>query len=971
MNHLGPGGRDPSAHTSSSSRVTEGAQGAASHPSDDWLHALLENTSEVICVLRADGSSSYISPAVKRVLGYLPEDVVGTVGFDYVHTEDATFASEAFARIVETPGVHTPVQFRVRTADGSLRHVQGVPNNQLDHPILKGVVVTFKDLTDRVRAEEEVRFHARLLDAVGQAVVATDWQGKIVYWNRAAVELYGWSAAEALGRSGIEATAPEHLWERADEIMSELRAMRSWSGEYELRRKNGTLFQALVTITPVLDEEDNLVGITGVTTDITELRRAEERLRETEEKYRTLVEQIPVVTYIDRADGSDEPLYTSPQIEELLGYTPEEWLEGRLWPERLHPEDRDRVLAADDRFESGGDESFSEEYRLIAKDGSVVWVREEAVLVEDERGNPLFWQGILFDITERKEAEEALKQGEAQLAEAQRLAHVGSWEWDVPSNTVAWSDELYRIFGRTPEEFENTYESFLRFVHPEDRQFVQKTIQKAYETGQPFAFEHRLVRPDGSVRVLQARGEVFTDESGERVRMTGISQDVTERKALEEQLQHRAFHDQLTGLPNRQLFMDRLGHALERTHRGRGSQAAVLFMDLDDFKVVNDSLGHQVGDALLVRVAQHLRRCLRSEDTLARFGGDEFVVLLEDLESPEDAIRVAERITDELRKLFTVEGRELFVAASIGIALGDARTKAPGDLVRDADTAMYRAKEEGSGYKVFDSAMYKRAMVRLELESDLRSAIEREEFVVHYQPIIDLQTGGLWGLEALVRWEHPSRGLLDPSQFMPIAEESRLVIFLGEQVLREACRRAKEWQEDYPHIPPLVVSVNLSARQLGRPDLADTVEGVLQEVQLEANCLCLDVTESVYVHTLEGNTATTLDRLRAMGVKISIDDFGMGYSSLSSLKRLPADALKIDKSYVEGLGEDVEDTAIVRMVIELAHTLGMEVIAEGVESEEQAALLEEMGCDFGQGYRFSTPLPPEEVPRFLAEEQTS
>jgi PAS domain S-box-containing protein len=224
---------------------------------------------------------------------------------------------------------------------------------------------------------------------------------------------------------------------------------------------------------------------------------------------------IPAVTYIDRADGSDEPLYTSLHIEGMLGYTPKEWLEGPLWPERLHPEDRERVLAADERFESGGSKEFSEEYRLIAKDGSVVWVREEAVLVEDERGNPLFWQGILHDITERKEAEEALKQDEAQ-----RIAHVGSWEWDVASNVVAWSDELYRIFGRTREEFENTCESFLRYVHPEDRQFVQKTIQKAYETGQPFAFEHRLVRPDGGVRVLQARGEVFTNENGERVRMT-------------------------------------------------------------------------------------------------------------------------------------------------------------------------------------------------------------------------------------------------------------------------------------------------------------------------------------------------------------------------------------------------------------------------------------------------------------------
>jgi EAL domain-containing protein (putative c-di-GMP-specific phosphodiesterase class I) len=278
---------------------------------------------------------------------------------------------------------------------------------------------------------------------------------------------------------------------------------------------------------------------------------------------------------------------------------------------------------------------------------------------------------------------------------------------------------------------------------------------------------------------------------------------------------------------------------------------------------------------------------------------------------------------------------------------------------------MYRAKEAGGGYEVFDPAMYERAMSRLEAENDLRRAIERGEFVVHYQPIVGLDDRSVWGVEALVRWEHPERGLLNPDEFVPVAEESGLVVPMGGQVLREACFRAKEWQEEHPRVPPLVMSVNLSARQLSRPDLAETVERVLGETGIEGNCLTLDVTETVYVKALEGNT-TALDRLGAMGVRISIDDFGTGYSSLSYLKRLPADALKIDKSFVAGLGEDIEDTAIVRMVIELAHTLGMEVIAEGVENEEQLALLKEIGCDSAQGFYFSKPLPPEAVLEFLA-----
>jgi diguanylate cyclase (GGDEF)-like protein len=416
--------------------------------------------------------------------------------------------------------------------------------------------------------------------------------------------------------------------------------------------------------------------------------------------------------------------------------------------------------------------------------------------------------------------------------------------------------------------------------------------------------------------------------------------------------------------------MDRLGQALRRTGRKKGHRVAVLFMDLDDFKAINDSLGHELGDLLLVVVAQRLRRCLRPEDTLARFGGDEFVVLIEDVESPDEAVRVAERIVEGFREPFVVDGREMFLRASIGVALGAARQKSPEELLRDADTAMYEAKEEGLASRVFDPAMYQRAVRRLELENDIRRAVKAEEFVLHYQPIVDLESGEVRGVEALVRWNHPERGLLDPEEFVQVAEESGIIIALGERILEEACRRVKEWQEYHPRIPPLVVSVNISARQLGRPDIARSVERVLRESGLEARYLRLDITETVYIKALEGNTQA-LDELKRMGVSISIDDFGTGYSSLAYLKRLPANALKVEKSFVNGIGEDLEDTAIVRMIIDLAHTLGMEVIAEGVESEQQAELLQEMGCDLAQGFHFSEPLQLEAAVRFLTEERPS
>ena len=454
------------------------------------------------------------------------------------------------------------------------------------------------------------------------------------------------------------------------------------------------------------------------------------------------------------------------------------------------------------------------------------------------------------------------------------------------------------------------------------------------------------------------------DEEGKPLFWQGVLYDVTERKALEEQLEHRALHDALTGLPNRTLFVDRLGQALRRTRR-QNNRVAVMFMDLDEFKVVNDSLGHEAGDLLLTVVAQRLRRCLRPEDTLARFGGDEFVVLIEAVDDSAVAVQVAERMMEELRRPFVLEGRELYVGASIGISLGNNRTHDPDRLLREADTAMYRAKDEGSGYRLFDPTMYEGALRRLEVENDLRRAIEGNEFVVHYQPIVNLQSGALWGLEALVRWDHPERGLLDPDEFVAVAEESGLVIPLGELVLEDACRRAVEWQREFPRTPPLAMSVNLSGRQLRRPDLPEVIEQALEESGLSASSLGLDITETVYISTLDANTAA-LDRLKALGVRVSLDDFGSGYSSLSYLKRLPADILKIDKSFTKGLGVEVEDTAIVQTVVDLAHILGMEVVAEGVEIAEQETLLKEMGCDFAQGFYVSRPLPPEEVLGFLS-----
>jgi diguanylate cyclase (GGDEF)-like protein/PAS domain S-box-containing protein len=705
-------------------------------------------------------------------------------------------------------------------------------------------------------------------------------------------------------------------------------------------------------------------GVVVISRDVTERKEAEDKLREAEERYRTLVEHIPAVTYIDRIDEVNSAIYISPQVEEMLGYTPEKWREDSefLW-KILHPDDKERILAEVRRTNETGN-PFREEYRVISKSGHVVWVRDEAGLVKDREGTPVFWLGVVHDISERRRVEAALRESEQRFRKSFDDAAVGMALVAPDGRFLRVNRSLCEILGYTESELLG--KTFQELTHPEDLDADLDQVRRMLEGEiRTYQMEKRYFHKEGHVVWALLSVSLVHDEEDKPLYFVSQIQDITERKVLEERLEHQAYHDTLTDLPNRPLLVNRLAHALDRTQRRWDRQAVVLFMDLDGFKVVNDSLGHEVGDHLLVLVAERLRRCLRPEDTLARFGGDEFVVLLEDVEDPSEAVRVAERIANELKKPFVMDGRSLFASVSIGIAQGDARTKSPLDLLRDADTAMYRSKSEHADYRVFDPAMYERAVKRLELENDLRRGVENREFVVHYQPIVDLETGETWGMEALLRWKHPERGLLEASEFIAAFEESGLAIPAGERVLEEACWQALRWQEQRPLTRPLVVSVNLSAVQLERSDLARIGAEVLGNTGLDPRHLSLDVTETAYIRILE-ERITTLDRLKELGAGVAIDDFGVGYSSLSYLKRLSADILKIDRSFVRGIGEVEEDTAIVRMVIDLAHTLGMKVVAEGIEEWNQATLLAELGCDMGQGFYFSRPMSPEAVPGFLA-----
>jgi diguanylate cyclase (GGDEF)-like protein/PAS domain S-box-containing protein len=525
---------------------------------------------------------------------------------------------------------------------------------------------------------------------------------------------------------------------------------------------------------------------------------------------------------------------------------------------------------------------------------------------------------------------------------------------------------LCHILGYTGQELLAT--DFLAVTHPDDLPTALSNIGQLLKGKvQASQMEKRYINKSGHEVWVHWSVSLVRDPYSTSVHLIFQIQDITDRKLAEQQLHHDAFHDALTGLPNRALFMDHLKLSIARARRNENQKFAVIYLDLDRFKIINDSLGHTIGDQLLVGIADRLKNHLRPGDTVARLGGDEFVLLIEDIAEDTEAVHVAERIQHELAVPFNLSGREVFTTVSLGIAPSTTGYERAEDILRDADTAMYRAKSLGKArYEIFDKAMHARAINLLQMETDMRRAVEREEFILHYQPIVSLENFRLRGFEALVRWQHPERGFISPMDFIPVAEETGLILQLGEFVLREACAQMQRWQKMFPVDPPLVISVNLSSKQFSQNTLINKVASIIQETGVNPLTVKLEITESVVMENIE--TATEMLRqLRALGVQLAIDDFGTGYSSLSYLHRFPIDTLKIDRSFVTRMSENNENTEIVRTVVVLAQNLGMDVVAEGVETNEQLVLLRKLGCENGQGYFFSKPVNSDGAKKIIAE----
>ncbi|MEM8828871.1 MAG: EAL domain-containing protein [Cyanobacteria bacterium P01_G01_bin.19] len=714
----------------------------------------------------------------------------------------------------------------------------------------------------------------------------------------------------------------------------------------------------------ILQQQNSLLNrVEEVLSENQRLRTEFQELTEREARFRQIAENVREVFFVISAK-TDEILYISPTYETVWGRSCQSLYEDpQSWLFAIHPEDSFKALATiETQFRTGDD--FEEEYRIIRPDESICWVRVRAFPVRDVMGKVNRFVGIAEDITNRRDAEEALRKSEEQFRLTFEMAPIGMAISCLKSKFRRVNQALCDALGYTQEELLGV--SFAEISHPEDweaHRNLEQLLIEGKETD--FQIEKRFIAKDGRIVDTLLKVLVVKDADGKPLHFNNQIVDITERKSMEKQLLHDALHDALTGLPNRALFMDRLEQQLKKSQSNDGYLFAVLFLDLDRFKVVNDSVGHLIGDKLLIEIARRLEKSIAPTDTVARLGGDEFTILLENISSKSEATLVAESIYQTLTFPFNIEGYELFTTASIGIALSSVGYENPEEILRDADLTMYSAKEHGKArYEVFDNSLRTKALQRLEVETDLRRAIEREEFEVYYQPITSLQLGVLSGFEALVRWNHPTKGRINPADFIPICEETGLILPLSNWLLKEACQTTRNWQLKYPEHPAIRMSVNLSAHQFRESKLVEEVEHVLEETGLSGKFLKLEITEGTLIDNIDLVTDIILN-LRKKEIQFSIDDFGTGYSSLSYLHRFPVDTIKIDRSFVSQMQAE-ENSAIVKAIVTLAHMLDMDVIAEGIETTAQLAQLRLLQCEYGQGFFFSKPLNKEQAEALIA-----
>jgi diguanylate cyclase (GGDEF)-like protein/PAS domain S-box-containing protein len=932
--------------------VSHSRASAALRESEAELRAIFAAMRDVILVIDHEYRYQKIAPTDPSLLYKPPHELLGRTLHETFSQEIADRFAAYIDEVLKT-GRTLRAEYSLCIDERNIWFEASI--TRLNH---QAVVLVARDITENIEAKRLFQQQAAAMNASMDGMAILTSEGHFVFLNEACVKMFGYARAEQLMGKSWELLYPPAEQRRFNgEIVPQFMSEGQWRGSAVGRRRNGTQFPQEISLNQIADG-----SIICVVRDITEAHAAQEALRESEARFRLLAENS--TDLISRLGLDGKFLYASPACHHLLGYTAEQMLL-RTHFEITHPGDLKRTQTWHLEVQAGHDSVL--EYRMLRSDGSFVWFETHARAIRDVDGAVIEIQTVSRDITERRHAEEALRQAEVKYRSIFENAVEGIFQTTPDGRYMDANPSLARIYG-----YESS-EDLIRALTDIGRQLYVEPLRRAEfvrlmnEQGRVSDFESQIYRRDGEIIWISENARAVYDDEGRLLFYEGTVEDITKRKVAEEQLMHDALHDKLTGLANRVLFMDRLGQAMARLKRYPENLFAVLFLDFDRFKNVNDSLGHLAGDQFLINVSKRLSFCLRPGDTIARLGGDEFAILLEAVKGVEDATIVAERIQRELKHPFRLAGQSLFSSASIGIALANPEYARAEDLLRDADMAMYRAKALGKArHEVFDAGMHTRAVALLQLETDLRWAIERKEFHLLYQPIVSLDDGHIVGFEALIRWRHPERGIVSPNEFIPVAEETGFIVPIGQWVLEEACNQLAQWQAKHPADPPLYMAVNLSGRQFSQPDLIENIERVLREHQLPPNSLKLEITESAIMENAEAVTERLL-HLRALGVRLGLDDFGTGYSSLSYLHRFPLDTLKIDRSFVSRMLEGGENREIVRTIVALGRNLNMDVIAEGVEGEAQLSDLRRLECAHGQGFYFARPLAADHAAQMLIE----
>jgi diguanylate cyclase (GGDEF)-like protein/PAS domain S-box-containing protein len=794
------------------------------------------------------------------------------------------------------------------------------------------------------------RYYRHVIDSAVDGYFAMDTQRRFVEVNDTLCAIYGYSREEFLGRTPLDFVTEES---RAELITQMQRIDTTDRRRYQLlaRRKDGSTFPILLNNSTHRNEKGEVLGSFGFITDLTPIVEAQRAVAESERDLRGILDDLQDTYY--RTDGKGVITRASRSVKQLLGYEVEEFVGRRLADSYCSPEDREQFLA---RMRANGGHITGGESRLRHKDGHEVWVRTTAHFILDAAGNIVGVEGITRDNTRQRRAEEELRLA-AKVFESSGEAIMIT---DAEGRIISVNQAFSRVTGYAADEVAGRNASLLASGR-HNREFFRDMWRGVLDAGY-WNGEIWNRRRDGEIFPEWLSLSSVRDEQGKITHIVGIFSDISERKAAEAKIAFLAHHDPLTGLPNRLLLKDRMQQAIVHGERS-GNKVALLFVDLDRFKAVNDSFGHPVGDALLRDAAQRLLACVRDSDTISRHGGDEFLVVLTDLQNSEVPAQIAAKIMATLGESFHIETHEATISASVGIAVYPDDGTDFDELLKKADTAMYHAKEAGrNAFRFYTERMNADAQERLDLHSRLRRALERDEFVLHYQPVVDLESGRIVGGEALVRWQDPEHGLVAPGMFIPAAEHSGLIVPLGEWVLREACVELARWHA--LGSPRLSMAVNISSIQFRRGDVEETVRRALDASGAPPSALELELTESILIDGAE-QVLATIRRLQALGVRLAIDDFGTGYSSLAYLKRFAVDKLKIDQSFVRDIVTDQDDAAIVRAVIQMARSLNLHVLAEGVETEAVADELRAMRCDLVQGYHFGRPMPAADFRRMI------